>query len=667
MTCSMLTENQMDCLICAEPFNRSHRKMTECHHCFFKACHDCVATFLLDKDHAECMNCHKQWEYVFLSTQMTKAFLQNRYKEHIKTILMRDIEADLADYQEIATTTNDKEKLSKELMKVRDRLSVLGDQQMNHVVVNVIVGERRFQLYQNIRRHDTPESRQGVLMVRYVEGLVNPPPTEQDVALAKEEEKKLVRNVNHCQFMYMSAILDKHVFGTDKLMYAMAPVPLMGETLETLKTQLDEKTAATGILYEQYLQDRENTQSSLTQWINDVRKLYQKYWGLLFHIYPATPTDLNQIRTDNDHYSSLVKKRRADLLDAMWEKEDVFYRFHSTKKYLYNLDDQKLYGVMEQQQHIQDILEKEEKRWHDLVQAHENEMQRLVPVYKDLYARHRSVDRKLRLLNKNKTVSGNFISPCPREQCLGKLADDGKCGLCHHVYCHDCMKEKSAAHECQKEDKETMVELRRTTRPCPKCSVLIYKTEGCDQMWCIKCHTTFSWKTGAISQGVVHNPHFYQERQQATRTPGDIPCGGLPNEVEILLSISRCVENRAVMYDMWDYCDRVAEQWMPRIYQKFNNVRAVKYRRLSIAYMRGKINKKQLGSSLFRIYMDEIRYAHYYGFLETFVDNMAEYMRQFVSGLNTERECRALLTLLEQDIQHLNKTFQMKEIFRSPV
>jgi hypothetical protein len=663
----MLTEIQMDCLICAEPFNRSRRKITECHHCFFKACQDCVATYLLQKDQAGCMNCHKQWDYVFLSTQMNKTFLQKRHKEHIKTVLIRDIEADLADYQEIATTTNDKEKLSKELINVRDRLSVLEDQQMNHVAVDVVVGERRFHLYHNIRRQDTPESRYGALMINYVEGLVNPPPTEQDVALAKEEEKKLIRNVSHHQFMYSCAILDKNVFGTDKLVYAMSPVPLMGETLETLKTQLDEKKAGSQVLYEQYVNDRENTQPSLNHWIHDFRKLYQKYWGHYFYIHPATPADLNQIQKENDRYSSLVENRRTDLLDAMWEKDDVFSRFHSNKKYLYNLDDQQLYCARDQQQHAQDILEKEEKRWHHLVRAHQDEMAHLLPIYKDLYEKHKILNRKLRLLKKNKTVSGIYISPCPRNGCLGKLADDGECGLCHHVFCHDCMKEKTKEHECLKEDKETIAELRRTTRPCPKCSVLIYKIEGCDQMWCVKCHTTFSWKTGAISQGVVHNPHFYQERQQAMRTPGDIPCGGLPNEIEILLAISRCVENRAVMYDMWDYCDRVAEQLMPCIYKKFNNVRAVKYRRLSIAYMRGKINKKQLGSSLFRIHMDEIRYAHYYGFLETFVDNMAEYMRQFVSGLNTERECQTLLTLLEQDIQHMNKTLQMNEIFHSPI
>lgn len=51
--------------------------------------------------------------------------------------------------------------------------------------------------------------------------------------------------------------------------------------------------------------------------------------------------------------------------------------------------------------------------------------------------------------------------------------------------------------------------LKTDTKPCPKCKASIYKIDGCDQMWCTKCRTAFSWKTGSI-EIKIHNPHYYE-------------------------------------------------------------------------------------------------------------------------------------------------------------
>ena len=53
---------------------------------------------------------------------------------------------------------------------------------------------------------------------------------------------------------------------------------------------------------------------------------------------------------------------------------------------------------------------------------------------------------------------------------------------------------------------------------------------NCDQMWCTQCRTAFSWRTGTIETGVIHNPHAVRWRREhgdLERDARDVPCGGL--------------------------------------------------------------------------------------------------------------------------------------------
>lgn len=102
-----------------------------------------------------------------------------------------------------------------------------------------------------------------------------------------------------------------------------------------------------------------------------------------------------------------------------------------------------------------------------------------------------------------------FQCRCPVEECKGSVYAS-KCGLCDVSVCVRCEEVKEEMHECDMETVETVQCMKKDTRPCPKCHVLIYKIHGCDQMFCTQCHVGFSWKTGNLhTRGAFHNPHYF--------------------------------------------------------------------------------------------------------------------------------------------------------------
>lgn len=129
-----------------------------------------------------------------------------------------------------------------------------------------------------------------------------------------------------------------------------------------------------------------------------------------------------------------------------------------------------------------------------------------------------------------------FVMPCPSDTCRGFLSSQYKCQICNIHTCPKCVEiignDKNEEHVCDEEKVQSADFIRKSTKPCPCCGARISKVSGCDQMWCTECKTAFSWKTGNIEKGIIHNPHFYEYQKNINngvvpRNPGDVVCGGL--------------------------------------------------------------------------------------------------------------------------------------------
>ena len=81
----------MECSICCENYNQSTFKKVTCPYsdCNFSACKNCVRTYVLGTSaDPNCMNCKKEWNDKFLSSNLNKTFVEKDYKKHRKKFLL---------------------------------------------------------------------------------------------------------------------------------------------------------------------------------------------------------------------------------------------------------------------------------------------------------------------------------------------------------------------------------------------------------------------------------------------------------------------------------------------------------------------------------------------------------------------------------------------------
>ncbi len=109
-----------------------------------------------------------------------------------------------------------------------------------------------------------------------------------------------------------------------------------------------------------------------------------------------------------------------------------------------------------------------------------------------------------------------WTQPCPDGNCRGFMNEEYFCSACDKKYCKDCLvyiKDKEE-HTCDEDLKATIKMIKKESKPCPNCNEFISKISGCDQMFCTGCGTAFSWTTGQVERGTIHNPHAHQYFQQ---------------------------------------------------------------------------------------------------------------------------------------------------------
>ena len=265
---------------------------------------------------------------------------------------------------------------------------------------------------------------------------------------------------------------------------------------------------------------------------------------------------------------------------------------------------------------------------------------------------------------KHTTEAKKFIMKCPSQECRGFLSTRYKCGTCSVNVCPECHEEKTDAHICNSDTIKTVEELRKSTRNCPTCQTPIYKSSGCDQMWCIQCHTAFSWSRGTVEKGIVHNPHYFEfmrSQGNVVRNPNEMVCGGLPDQYRLVNKFNRQSQDRVDVSALY----RKAAHYRHAVLDFLPTGREnVDHQDLRLEYLLNDITEKEFKSKLQRREKERHKNREYRQVVETYVNVMEELIRQIDSDqltpLQVKLQEEELVDMINKRVRTLSEVYNVK-------
>lgn len=250
---------------------------------------------------------------------------------------------------------------------------------------------------------------------------------------------------------------------------------------------------------------------------------------------------------------------------------------------------------------------------------------------------------RLRSGTSTETTTNNFTVKCPGEDCNGFLDSKYFCTLCDTKFCRHCLEEKGEDHECDEDTKATIQAIKKEAKPCPGCGEMISKIDGCDQMWCVKCHIQFSWRTGAQITGYNHNPEYFrwmrETGQQINRNPYErnrqIMCGIVLDDYTITRIISNVFPNHNTVISFFQSLYRFyrhAEYKLTNLQRLENNDTELK--QLRIKFLLGDISKDIWKKSLQQIDKKTKKVVSYNNIWRLVQTVLTSYMEQIITLSN---------------------------------
>jgi len=266
--------------------------------------------------------------------------------------------------------------------------------------------------------------------------------------------------------------------------------------------------------------------------------------------------------------------------------------------------------------------------------------------------------------------------PCPINDCRGHVTE-GACTICKVAVCGECLcviRIEDSHHTCDPSVIETLKEIRENSKPCPKCSVYIHKTEGCDHMHCTHCNTHFSYNSLTIL--LNSSNHHYQNRligrrQNMVQEVGNDVCAVSMENDRIPFSVleeymsSTCSSTMTdVLIDALYNTTKVVRNMKKTEYNEIDIARRSRdrYDDLQIKYVLGEITEKRWETMVYQNHVKQQSAELIAGILHIFLANMdgfqSELYGQLTDGPVDDDRVQDLITRVDTLIDIVNTNLQ---------
>ena len=605
------------CSICCDNFNRSTRKPVECNYCDLPQCTSCVKTFLLgSSSDPHCMGCKKAWNREFLDGCLTKVFIENAYKKHRENLLFDREKALMPETLPYA----EKEKMCRELTE-----------EVNKLYVDIA------KISQEIAAYPLPSSTYTVnKMIGHLKIHKELKLQRAELVAEKELKNDLLsvlyrkKSVSKKQFVRACPANDCRGFLSSQWKCGMCDVWVCPDCHEIIGKDkqvehvCDPNNVATAKLLD-----------------NDTRPC-PKCASMIFKIHGCFAKDTPVLTWDGNVKMSQHIEVGDELIGDDGKKR-VVQELVSGVDDLYEVTQLNGIRYVVNSKHKLALKFKRDKTifwkgsenaWCMLWFDHDAKiMKSKTSKVTDTVSPNQA---RLSLEDFKKTIMfpdvieisvDDYNNLTPR--CKTKLVGFKSDGVCSDwLRTAITVSPVGTGHYYGwsiDQNKRFLLEDFTVVR-------------NCDQMYCTQCHTPFSWKTGQVETGRIHNPHYYEyQRQinngQAPREIGDVRCGGMP-DIRVVIETTKRIYGKKTFTLLELICRLHAHieiVEMPRFV-----VNAVQdNRRLRIQYILKDIDENEFKRILQHNEKNNCKKTEISMVLQMFLDTSMDIMRLFVTNAKT--------------------------------